>query len=237
MPVARVACPLPSILTERAICVSVVLRSAVAARVGIAVSFSAIAYTKSALGESFRKRGKTSPILFRSPDGETNAAVEERHASVKVLDQHAAALHAFEYGCGVRDTNQDEIRVAWKNRDARQLAQLAVETPALRVDAARLRFEHVIVREDALGDQVGQHVDVVGGADLVEFADPPRPPYGVAEPDAGEPELRQSAHDHEIRELRQPRHEGLAREWVVGLVDHHQSRGSADDLRNGLIRE
>src|SRR5437879_13016320 len=35
----------------------------------------------------------------------------------------------------------------------------------------------------------------------------------------------QGAHDHEVRKFRQPLHKGLAREWVIGLVDHHQSRG------------
>src|SRR4030081_3589426 len=115
MPVARVACPLPSTLTERAICVSVVLRSAVAARVGIAVSFSAIAYTKSAFGESFRERGKTSPILLRRPDGKADTMIEQRHAGVQVLDEHAAAPHTLEDPGSVGDANQDEIRVAWKD--------------------------------------------------------------------------------------------------------------------------
>src|SRR6266581_6951131 len=223
MPVARVARPLPSTSTERAICVSVVLRSAVAERGGIAVSFSAIAYTKSALGERLRERGKTSPIFLRRPDGESDAMIEQRHAGMQVLDQHAAAPHAFEYSGGVRDANQDEIRVAWKNRYAGQLAQLAVEPLALRVDAARLCVEHVIVRENVLGDQVGQRVDVVGGAYLVEFADPLRPPDGVPEPDAGEPELRQSAHDDQVRKFRQPRHKGLARK-----------KGAVSRVKSGL---
>src|SRR6267378_3857253 len=153
MPVARVACPLPSTSTERAICVSVVLRSAVAARVGIAVSFSAIAYTKSAVGERLRKRGKTSPVLLRRPDGEPDAMIEQRHAGMQVLDEHAAAPHALEDPVGVGNANQDEIRVAWKNRHLRQLAQLAVQARALLVDAPRLRVEHVVVRQDALGDQ------------------------------------------------------------------------------------
>src|SRR5882762_2202220 len=96
MPVARVARPLPSTLTERAICVSVVLRSAVAARGGIAVSFNAIAYTKSAFGERLRECGKTSLIFLRRADGEPDATIEQRHAGVQVLDQHAAAPHALE---------------------------------------------------------------------------------------------------------------------------------------------
>src|SRR6266853_4557595 len=116
MPVARVARPLPSTLTERAICVSVVLRSALAAREGIAVSFSAIAYTKSALGERFRKRGKTSPVLLRRTDGEPDAMIEQRHAGVQVLHEHATAPHALEDPVGLGNANQDEIRVAWKNR-------------------------------------------------------------------------------------------------------------------------
>src|SRR6267143_2471786 len=147
MPVARVARPLPSTSTERAICVSVVLRSAVAAREGIAVSFSAIAYTKSALGERPRERGKTSPIFFRRPDGESDAMIEQRHAGMQVLDEHAAAPHALEDLSGVGNTNQDEIRVAWKNRHLRQLAQLVAKALALRVDTPRLRVEHVIVRQ------------------------------------------------------------------------------------------
>src|SRR3989442_11766997 len=94
MPVARVPRPLPSTLTERAICVSVVLRSAVAAREGIAVSFSAIAYTKSALGERFRERGKTSPILLRRPDGDPDenrrclAAFPEDRKSTRLNSSH-----------------------------------------------------------------------------------------------------------------------------------------------------
>src|SRR6266853_2904525 len=179
MPVARVARPLPSTSIERAICVSVVLRSAVAARGGIAVSFSAIAYTKSALGERFRERGKTSPILLRRPDGEPDAMVGKRHAGMQVLDQHAATPHALEDPVGVGNANQDEIRVAWKNSDPWQLAQLAAQAYALFVDTPRLRVEHVVVRQDALGDQQGQHVDVIGGAHLVEFADPLGPPDGV----------------------------------------------------------
>src|SRR5258708_26514994 len=101
MPVARVARPLPSTSIERAVCVSVVLRSAVADRGGIAVSFSAIAYTKAALGERFRERGKTSPILLRRPDGEPDAMIEQRHASMQVLDEHAAATHTLEDSRGV----------------------------------------------------------------------------------------------------------------------------------------
>src|SRR5882724_11848551 len=117
MPVAMLARPLPSTLTERAICVSVVLRSAVAERGGIAVSLSAIAYTKSALGECFRERGKTSPILFRRPDCEPDAMIEQPHAAMQVLDQHAAAPHALEDPLGVGNANQNEIRIAWKDRD------------------------------------------------------------------------------------------------------------------------
>src|SRR6266849_4261459 len=143
MPVARVARPLPSTLTERAICVSVVLRSAVAARVGIAVSFSAIAYTKSAFGERLRKRGKASPILFRRPDGKPDAMIEQWHAGVQVLHEHAAAPHALEHPRSVGNANQDEIRVAWKNRYPGQLAQLAVKPLALRVDAASPSFDRV----------------------------------------------------------------------------------------------
>src|SRR6266511_2820458 len=181
MPVARVARPLPSTLTERAICVSVVLRSAVAARLGIAVSFSAIAYTKSALGERFRKRGKTSPILRRRPDGEPDAMIEQWHSGMQVLDEHAAAPHALEDPGSVGNANQDEIRVARKNRYVGELAQLAIKPLALRVDTARLRLEHVMVRQNALGDHVSQHADVVRGPHLVEFADPLRPPDCVAE--------------------------------------------------------
>src|SRR6267143_2168591 len=125
MPVAMLARPLPSTLTERAICVSVVLRSAVAERGGIAVSFSAIAYTKSALGERFRERGKASPILLRRPDGEPDAMIEQRHAGMQVLHEHAAAPHALEDSRGVGNANQDEIRVAWKNGYVGQLAQQA----------------------------------------------------------------------------------------------------------------
>src|ERR1700704_4273951 len=147
MPVARVARPLPSTSTERAICVSVVLRSAVAARVGIAVSLSAIAYTKSALGERLRKRGKTSPVLLRRPDGKPHAMIEQRHAGMQVLDQHAAAAHALEHPSSVGNANQDEIRVAWKDRYAGQLAQVPVKALALGVDAARLRVEHFVMRE------------------------------------------------------------------------------------------
>src|SRR5438309_6210320 len=189
MPVARVARPLPSTLTERAICVSVVLRSAVAERGGIAVSFRAIAYTKSALGERFRERGKTSPILLRRPDGEADAMIEQRHAGMQVLDQHAAATHALEDPVGIWNANQDEIRVAWKNRHPGQLAQLAAQARALLVDTPRLRVEHVVVCQNALGDQEGQHVDVIRGAHLVEFADPLGPSDGIAEPYAGEPEF------------------------------------------------
>src|SRR5437879_51976 len=189
MPVARLDRPLPSTSTERAICVSVVLRSAVAERGGIAVSLSAIAYTKSALGERFRERGKTSPILFRRPDCEPDAMIEQRHAGMQVLDQHAAAPHALEDPVGVGNANQNEIRIAWKDRDLRQLAQLAAHARALLVDTPRLCVEHVVVRQDTLSDQEGQHVDVIGGANLVEFADPLEPSDGVTEPDAGEPEF------------------------------------------------
>src|SRR5882762_3821837 len=172
MPVARVARPVPSTSTVRAICVSVVVRSAVAARVGIAVSLSAIAYTKSALGERLRERGKTSPVLLRRPDGKPDAVIEQGHAGMQVLDQHAPAAHPLEDLGGVGNANQDEIRIAWKDRYAGQLAQLPVKALALGVDAARLRVEHFVMREDALGDHVGKHADVVRGPHLVEFADP-----------------------------------------------------------------
>src|SRR5882672_4928105 len=161
MPVARTALPLPSTSTDSAICVSAVLRSALAARVSIAASFRWIAYTKSALGERFRECGEASPVLLRRSDGEPDAAVEQRHAGVQVLDEHAAAAHAFEHRGRIRNANQDEIRVARKNSGAGKLAQLGAEPLALRDDALGLRVEHVVVLEDPLGDRVRQRVDVV----------------------------------------------------------------------------
>src|SRR5438445_8415761 len=95
MPVAILARPLPSTLTERAICVSVVLRSAVAERGGIAVSFSAIAYTKSALGERFRERGKTSLILLRRPDGESAMSCRVRGSARS--EEHTSELQSRQY--------------------------------------------------------------------------------------------------------------------------------------------
>src|SRR5207247_10558331 len=110
MPVAMFARPLPSTLTERAICVSVVLRSAVAERGGLAVSFRALAYTKSALGERFRERGKASPIHLRRPDGKPDEMFEQRHAGMQVLDEHAAAPHTLDDPVGVGYAHEDEIR-------------------------------------------------------------------------------------------------------------------------------
>src|SRR5262245_66678714 len=102
MPVARAALPLPSTLTDSAICVSAVLRSALAARVDIAASFRRIAYTKSALGERFREGREAAPVLVGRPDCEPDATVEQGHACVQVLDEHAAAPHALEDRRGVR---------------------------------------------------------------------------------------------------------------------------------------
>src|SRR5262245_16314966 len=150
MPVARADLPLPSTLTDSAICVSAVLRSALAARVGIAAGFKRIAYTKSAPGERFHERGEAPSVLLRRPDREPNAAVEQRHAGVQILDEHAAPPHALEDGRGVGNANQDEIRVAGKDRDAADLPQLCVESLALRDDLPRLRVEHGVVREDPL---------------------------------------------------------------------------------------
>src|SRR5882672_6242542 len=169
MPVARTALPLPSTSTDSAICVSAVLRSALAARVSIAASFRWIAYTKSALGERFPECGKASPVLLRRPDGQPDAAVEQRYTGVQILDQHAAAAHAFEHRGRIGNADQDEIRIARKNSDAGELAQLSVETLALGDDALRLRVERIVVREGPLGDRVRQRVDVVGRAHLVEF--------------------------------------------------------------------
>src|SRR5882672_770597 len=121
MPVARTARPLPSTLTDSAICVSAVLRSALATRVDIAASFKSVAYTKSALGEGFAERGEAAPVLLRRPDREPDATVEERHAGVQVLDEHAAAPHALEHCGRVGDTNQDEVGIARKNRHAGKL--------------------------------------------------------------------------------------------------------------------
>src|SRR5580765_3669835 len=193
MPVASAARPVPSTLTDSAICVSAVLRSALAARVDIATSFWRIAYTKSALGERFRERLETAPVLLRRPDGEPDTPFQKRHSRIQVLDGHPAAPHPLEHRGRVGNANQYEIRVARKNRDSRKPAQLGVEALALVRDAAGLRVEHVVVREDSLGDDVGQRVDVVGRTDLVEFADPFRPSYRVAQAYSGEAELRQGA--------------------------------------------
>src|SRR5262245_17449028 len=107
MPVESAARPLPSTLTESAICVSAVLRSALAARVGISASFSQLAYTKSAFGERPRELGETARVLFGRPDGEAHAPLEERHAGVEVLDEHTTPPHALEHGRRVGDPHQD----------------------------------------------------------------------------------------------------------------------------------
>src|SRR5690242_9917743 len=189
MPVAREALPVPSTLTDSAICVSAVLRSALAARVDIAWTFKRIAYTKSALGERLAERGEASPVLLRRPDRQTDATVEQRHAGVQVLDEYTAAAHSFEHGRRVGNAHQDEIRIAGENRDPGKLPQLRVEAPALVDDLLRLRVEHVVMREDTLGDHVGQRVDVVGRTHLVELADPLRPSHRVAQAYPGEAEL------------------------------------------------
>src|SRR5262245_54252273 len=161
MPVARKALPLPSTLTDSAICVSAVLRSALAARVDIAASFKGIAYTKSALGERFAERGEAPPVLLRRPDREPDAAVQQRHAGVKVLDEDAAVAHPLEDGSRVGNANQDEIRVAREDCDPWKLPQFGIESAPLGHDVPRLRVEHVVVREDTLGDRMRQQIDVV----------------------------------------------------------------------------
>src|SRR5258708_33859359 len=101
--------------------------------------------------------------------------IEQRHASMQVLDQHTAATHALEDPGSVGNANQDEIRVAWKNLYAGQLAQLPVKALALRVDTARLRAEHVRGREDPLGDPLGRHASAVRGPPLRQFEVQSRP--------------------------------------------------------------
>src|SRR5882672_10333361 len=160
MPVARTDLPLPSTLTDSAICVSAVLRSALAARVDIAASFKSVAYTISALGEGFAERSEAAPVLIRCPDREPDATVEERHTGVQVLDEHAAAPHAFERCGGVGDANQNEVRIARENRHARKLPQLGVEPHSLGDDVFRLSVERVVVRKDPLGDGVRERIDV-----------------------------------------------------------------------------
>src|SRR5690349_7014303 len=155
MPVAREALPVPSTLTDSAICVSAVLRSALAARVDIAGTFKRIAYTKSALGERLAEGSEASPVLLRRPDRQTDATVEQRHAGVQVLDEHAAAAHSLENRRRVGNADQDEIGIAGKNRDPAKLPQLGVEAPALVDDLLRLRIEHAVVGEDPLGHHVG----------------------------------------------------------------------------------
>src|SRR5262252_1774216 len=237
IPVESAARPLPSTLTDSAICVSWVLRSALAARVGISASFRQIAYTKSAFGERLRERGETARVLIRRSDGEPHAALEERHPGVEVLDEHAAASHAFEHRSSVGDAHQDEVRVAGKDRRARKLAQLGVETLPLGDDTSRLRVEHVVVREDALGDHMRERIDVVGRAHLVEFSDPLRPAHRITEPYSGETELRQRAHDDQVGELGKPRHERFARKGVVRLVDHDQPGSGREDALDRLFVE
>src|SRR5215467_6929153 len=197
MPVARTDLPLPSTLTDSAICVSAVLRSALAARVDIAASFKSVAYTKSELGEGFAERSEATPVLFRSPDCEADTTVEERYTGVQVLDEHAATLHAFKHGGRVGDANQDEVRIARKNRHAGKLPQLGVEPRSFSDDVFRLSIEHVVVRENPLGDGVGERIDVIGRANLVEFADPFRPPHRVAQAYTRQTQLRERAHDDE----------------------------------------
>src|SRR5262252_9281842 len=154
MPVAREAFPAPSTLTDSAICVSAVLRSALAARVDIAASFRRIAYTKSTLGERFSERRETAAVLLGSADREPHAPVEERHSGIQVLDEDAPPAHAFEHARGVGHTHQDEIRLARKDGRPGKPAKVRVETLPFADDALRLSVEHVVVRENPLGDRV-----------------------------------------------------------------------------------
>jgi hypothetical protein len=51
----------------------------------------------------------------------------------------------------------------------------------------------------------------------------------------GQSELGQGAHHHQVWEFREPRHEGLARECVVSLVDHDEPGGRRDDLGDRVL--
>ena len=101
----------------------------------------------------------------------------------------------------------------------------------------RLRVEHVRMREHGLADELREHVDVVGQAQLVELIEPRGRPGEEAQPQAGEPELGQRAHDQQIRVSVELRQEAVAREGVIGLVDDHEAGRGADHALHEIAVE
>ncbi len=144
MPVARFARPLPSTLTERAICVSVVLRSALAARVDIAEGFSTIAYTKSASASASaaRQRRFSSGVPMVS---RTHWSSSSGTLPCMLLISTPATFHSLEDPCRVGHTQENEIRVARENSDAGKLAKLGGQSLSLGDDVARLGLELSVV--------------------------------------------------------------------------------------------
>ncbi len=78
------------------------------------------------------------------------------------------------------------------------------------------------------GTGLGEHVDVVGQAQLVELREPLSRAAQVTQAQARQALLGDRAHDHEIRVAAQVLEQAVIGKRRVGLVHHHQAGGGLD---------
>ncbi len=126
--------------------------------------------------------------------------------------------------CRVR-AHQQEVCLAVPAMQPGVGLQPRQQATALGHDQPRLPLEHVEMLQRHLGGDLVQRTDVVRQADLVELGDPARIADQVTQAQPREPQLRQRAHDQQVRVLREQRRVVARGEREIGLVDHDQRIG------------
>src|SRR3984893_16525625 len=222
-PVESFAAPLPSRSTRTRIWVSLVLRVT-----------SAVLTMEFLSSQRLTQRVEQYTVFVRRADGYAQAIAHRRH--VQILHQDALAPQALECAVRVGHANEEEVRLRGKNSHAWQRRQRLSERAAVGANARGLLLQNIQMLQKKERGSLREHVRFIGGAPLVELLDPLRPPGQIAEANAREAELGDRAQHDEVGELGQAPHEALAREGVVGLVQHDQPRRSADDLDDVFFR-
>src|SRR5207302_9764013 len=165
-PVESFASPLPSTLSRTRIRVSLVLRTTSAVR----------------MSKRFVEGGEQYTVFLGRADRDAQAIAQSR---MQVLHQHALAPERLIGALGLSNAHQEKVRVRRKHRHAGQALEGRAERRALGPDARRLLFEHLEALQHEKRSRLGERIDVVGLAHLVELLDPLRPAGEIAQANAG----------------------------------------------------
>src|SRR5207302_3822108 len=216
-PVESFASPLPSTLSRTRIRVSLVLRTTSAVR----------------MSKPFLEGGEQYTVFLGRADRDAQAIAQPR---MQILHQHALALELCIGALRLWHTHQEKVRLRRKHRHAGEALEGRAEPRALGPDERRLLFEHLEALQHEKRGRLGERIDVVGLAHLVELLDPLRPAGEIAQAYAGEAQLGERAQDHQVRMLGEARHEALAGERVVRLVEDDEPFGGANHPQDIFLR-